>query len=473
MDEAAVCVVRHAVVPASGMDAATVLEGRPCDAADCAIAARVRTSASRQARFLFINSPRIPPTNEFRGILRGELMKRNLACLLALVLTLAAMAQSAASQGLPSNTVAASNSLAGTTACLTTQTAASSIPAGDIALALVALTLSFDVVAVGYILSRIFPSTGIKEWLNTEYWEIAKTAMLIVGIYAVLSLLGNAASLVAPSSGASSPSGLSGMYGLVNSGCAYLSAENAFAGTTLNYLFGLSIDIGILKNTVVGMEIPIPIPPYAQFQSGFEMSIYWNSMLEGSTPSMTYQSMLEDLLKIIVVPVTYAIEAQLTLLPIIFALGLGALIPLGLLLRAMPFVRGIGGTLIAIGIGLSLIYPATLALMNYPITVALQGSAITPPQAQCQGQWVVCGLAGIVFSTFSQGATGASWGDAVMALTTIYPALNDILYYTEFMMLQFFLFILDLAIIFPLVDGIAKMLGGTIRLSIGGKLKLV
>ena len=57
--------------------------------------------------------------------------------------------------------------------------------------------------------------------------------MLIVGVYAVLSLLGNTARPSA-SSGASSPSGLSGMYGLVNSGCAYLSAENAFAGT--NYL---------------------------------------------------------------------------------------------------------------------------------------------------------------------------------------------------------------------------------------------
>jgi hypothetical protein len=349
------------------------------------------------------------------------------------------------------------------------------------ALALLALTVSFDVVAVGYILGKVFPSRGITEWLSTEYWEIAKTAMLIVGIYAVLSLMGNLASLVAPPAAAAQASNalasnslsFAGVTGLVNGGCAYLSNENTFAGSTLSYLFGLSIGIGVIKYSTVGMQIPIPIPaPWPLvYQSGFTMSIYWNNMLEGSTPTPLYQSMLSDLLTLVVMPVTYLIEAQLVLLPILFALGLGALIPLGLLFRAFPFVRGIGGTLIAIGIGLSLIYPATLALLNSPVTVALQGSAVmTPPQAQCQGPWVVCGLAGIVFSTF-QGMRG--WGDAVMAMTTIYPALNSMLYYTMYMMLQLLLFILDLMIVYPFTDNIAKMLGGTIRLNIGGRLKLV
>ncbi|MEM3255372.1 MAG: hypothetical protein QXH69_03310, partial [Candidatus Micrarchaeaceae archaeon] len=40
-------------------------------------------------------------------------------------------------------------------------------------LSLIALELSFDVVAIGYIIGKLFPGTGIHSWLRNEYWEIA------------------------------------------------------------------------------------------------------------------------------------------------------------------------------------------------------------------------------------------------------------------------------------------------------------
>jgi hypothetical protein len=360
-----------------------------------------------------------------------------------------------------------------------------------ISLALLALTVSFDVVAIAYVVNKLSPTTGIRDWISTEYWEIAKTAMLIVGIYATLTLLGNIATLIAPStivspltttasaaSVTASGYDFTGMTNLVNGACAYLDGESASAGTTLNYLFGLSEATGFFKNLIIRAAIIIPTP-YAFILSGFSMNVYWNNMIASEVTTTPWQSMLHDLLFMVAIPVTLAIEAQLTLLPIIFVLGLGALIPVGLLLRAFPFVRGVGGTLIAIGVGVSLIYPATLVLFNYPITVALEGNAVPKPQmigvapnVACQGDFVICGIGGMAFS-LSTTLFGIAGNDAILSLQNIYPALNDMLYYSSYMLLQFFLFVLDLIIIFPLVDNIAKMLGGKISLNIGGRLKLI
>ncbi len=414
-------------------------------------------------------------------------MRSSPICLLALIMILAGA-------GAASGTTGAA---AAPPTCLVQGT---SYPSNMVALALLALTMSFDVVAIAYIINKLFPTAGIRDWINAEYWEIAKTAMLIVGIYAVLTLLGNVAVLIAPpglvsagsttsqASSASSASSTSlnfaGMDGLVNGACTYLSGETAFTGTTLNYLFGLSEGIGAIKSTQVAMNTPIPLGAFGipvEFDSGFFMSIYWNNMISSEAGQSTYQSMTNDLITLVVVPVTVAMEVQMTLLPILFALGLGALIPAGLFLRAFPFLRGIGGTLIAIGIGVSLIYPATLVLFNDPVTAALQGSAIpsVSKQApalqvpQCSGDFVICGASEIVFSAISQFPGGGGGGDAILSMQTIFPALNNTLYYNSYVLLQFFLFILDLAIIFPLADNIAKMLGGKISLSIGGRLKLV
>jgi hypothetical protein len=382
-----------------------------------------------------------------------------------------------------SGSSAAASSSGGTYAPCLTQGAG--YAAGTISLALLALTISFDVIAIAYVINKLFPTTGIKDWISTEYWEIAKTAMLIAGIYAALTFLGNAATLIAPSAIVAPVSGsvssgydYTGMSNLVNGACSYLNRENGYMGTTLNFMIALSESIGLFKQAIVGWSLPIPLPGPSVLQSGFAMNIYWNKMISSEVNQNPYQSLLNDMLNMVVFPVTLAIEAQIQLLPALFAIGLGALIPAGLLLRAFPFVRGIGGTLIAIGIGVSLIYPATLVLFNYPITIALQGPALTSvtPAQPCSGNWIICGASGAVFEVlqaFQAPGAGNAPADAVQALETIFPAFNDILYYGSYTILQFFLFVMDLAIIFPLVDNMAKMLGGKVSLSIGGRLKLV
>lgn len=448
--------------------------------------------------------------------------------------------------------------------CLVVASVAS--PVDAIALSLLALTVSFDVIAIAYILSKIFPHTGLREWINKEYWEIAKTAMLIISIYAILSIVGNIAPLITglPSTatgtavvagssaaastqagtgstegggfgggqgfgsggttgssagssfggggtgGGGSPTGsgfgggqgfgsggattggfgggqgfggegggsttttcTTGACGLITGACTYLNTEKDYLATSLQYLMSLSEGLGVLKMTTISAYLPIPLP-FVGLKTGFVMPLYQNTLLETTVPGIAeLQSVLNDVLNILATPLAFLISAQLALIPILFFIGLAFLIPFGLMLRAFPFVRGVGGTLIAVGIGVSLVYPSLLVLFNAPVTYMLQGQAITTfPQISCAGSWIICGIAGVVFSIFSTLPALTGLGDAFQGLYTIYPALSNILYYSAYLMLQLVLFALDLTIGYPLVDSIARALGGSIRLQISGKIKL-
>ena len=52
---------------------------------------------------------------------------------------------------------------------------------------------------------------------------------------------------------------------------------------------------------------------------------------------------------------------------------------------------------------------------------------------------------------------------------SIYPALNIYAPYFMFLFAEFLFLLIDLMIWYPLVDSIAKSLGGTIRLALGGR----
>ena len=348
------------------------------------------------------------------------------------------------------------------------------VPIGAVSIALLALTVSFDVVAIGYVVSKIFPGSGVGEWLRNEYWETIKSALLIVGIFSAIALMSNVSSFFyAPVSGSSclNPAPVTQSYTLVNAACAYLSQASTNLGESFNYLLGASAVLGALNSLNIEAYVPIPAIVVG-FKFGFKVDPYQNNLLEADT-SGQYQSLLNDIIDYIAFPVAALIYVQSSILPYLFVLGIEVLIPIGLVLRAFPFLRGIGGTLVAIGIAISIIYPSVLVIFNSPITNALQNSALATPSPSCGGGigGLFCSGINFLFSIFPSGA-GAS--DALGSISTIYPTLNGIVSRNMFFILQFVLFVLDLAIVFSLGDGIANMLGGSLqnKLSLGGKLKL-
>ena len=369
----------------------------------------------------------------------------------------------------------------------TTITMPGSVYSEAIAVSMIALTLSIDVVAIGYILSRIFSGAGLKGWMEREYYEIAKTMILIASIFSILLFMSSMAVIISGQS--SSNSYASNLAGLVNSGEIYLSGVNNSIACAYDSVAKLSIGIGALTSLTIEYYDPTPpvpypdgIPlPYLITGVAFSPAGPTNEMLTPySITVRNYESILSDTIVIVLFPISLMIGSEIALLPYIVKIGLLLVIPMGLILRSFPFVRGVGGVLIAIGIGLAIIYPSLLVLLNAPVTNVIDSAFQNTPPAPnpvCSSGIICTVLNGVknILSGIASSISDTFISYGFNALYSIYPTLNDLVYNTVPLVVQFVLFIMDLAIAIPIMDTIARMLGSStgVVTSIGKKLRLV
>ncbi|MCL4375584.1 hypothetical protein M1394_02185 [Candidatus Marsarchaeota archaeon] len=356
-----------------------------------------------------------------------------------------------------------------------------------IAVSLIALTLSIDVVAIGYIISRIFSGAGLKGWIEREYYEIAKTMILIASIFSILLFMSSMAVIISGQTPSSSYS--SNLAGLVNSGEIYLTGVDNNIACAYDAIGGLSIGIGALTSLTIQYYDPTPpVPvitpagitlPYLITGVAFAPAGLTNEMLTPySITVRNYESILSDTIVIVLFPISVIIGGEMALLPYIVKVGLLLVIPIGLILRSFPFVRGVGGVLIAIGIGISIIYPSLLVILNAPVTSVLNtafNGPTTPSSPPCTSGIICLVVNGYTSVLTNMGISTTSIVIGLSALYSIYPTINDLVYHTVNLVVQFVLFILDLAIAIPLMDTIARMLGSStgVVTSIGSKLRLV
>ena len=362
----------------------------------------------------------------------------------------------------------------------------------DLGLALIALTISFDVVAIAFALSRLFPNMGIRSWLQQEYWELAKTAIIIVVIYASIVLVGNLSFYISPQTVTSTLS-YSGA-GKISITPLIVGAESYLCGVNTN-LYNTWQEIGIMGGGTgfwasfhVSFYIPIPTP-WVVLYDGINFLPFSNWMLQtGNYMIAWYGSIINDLVNFILFPYTSIVIGLISTLPSLAYVGLTFFIPLGLAFRALPFIRGIGGTLIAVGLALCLILPSTLILFNGIATSMLSAAIpIIQPAPYVPYTTNYCTvalgalpswLAAMACAPFSIIASltniipSIGQASAVFSTTAIFTYMNYILTYGLYIIIQMILFVLDLIIMYPLVDNIARSLGGSIRLSLGGKLRL-
>jgi hypothetical protein len=157
-------------------------------------------------------------------------------------------------------------------------------------------------------------------------------------------------------------------------------------------------------------------------------------------------------------------------MPLIVYIGIMIFVPLGIIFRAFPFLRPIGGTLFAFGVGLSIVFPLLIILLNGPLTAILYNMLSYSPTA---GSGVLSKILNVLvnalLATISPEYNFISAGPLTIS---IYPALNIYAPYFMFLFAEFLFLLIDLMIWYPLVDSIAKSLGGTIRLELGGRLRI-
>jgi hypothetical protein len=356
-----------------------------------------------------------------------------------------------------------------------------------LSLSAIGLLLSVMILAIAYMASHVIETSGIREWISTEYVEITKTLIIIAGIYFLLSMLGSIAILLTgspASAGSSIQSSTINLLGVANSANSYLCNSQIDMAKYFSSVIGISQGIELLNSVNIDWIITVPVLAIV-FGSGVAYLPISSSLLSvnpfnpGAVP---YSSFFNDLLSFVILPVMYIISAEAALLPLLVSLGLVVLIPMGIVFRALPFTRPIGGTLIAIGIGLAIIFPAVLAIFNNSVISFIGG--YQPPQSQnmcttATSNWLTqvfidlwCNLQQGPLASISEFGSGFGAGFYVIS-GNIYSAINYGLDVNVYFIVQFLLFILDLAITIPIVAAVASYLGGSLRLSLTKRLKLV
>ncbi len=349
----------------------------------------------------------------------------------------------------------------------------------SIPLSAIGLLVTFAMIALAYMLGEVVQIDGLKKWYKGELWEAAKTIMLLIVIFSTLIILsGIAVNFVAGASAPNlqigTPGGgnrlASNLQSLYAAAATFTQAQVQVSENAYDTALGLADGIQFLKSLNLAVWFPIPLPPYpaipASLQFGFTGSIYNTNVLESFDP--TSYSFLKAFIAVVLVPVVVILQFQSEFLYTGAIIGIGIFIPIGIVLRAFPFMRGIGGNMIAVGIATAIIYPSVLVLFNLPISSMIGSTLSTSVSQSCSG--LLCSVASFgadISSIFSSNmATGFTAG--FDSFGSIYPAMNIITSKAFIdVLLQFVLFIFDLVIVVVITQSIARTLGGELNLSFG------
>lgn len=375
---------------------------------------------------------------------------------------------------------------------------------GAIVYVIIALLLSFTIVALAYLFGEVLNIQSFKGWYRSELWEAIKSLIIVGAVFSAILIFGEFAALLP---GAPTPiplGGISGFDYLYQTGFFYLAGSPTAPGAidlvneSYNNLLGISVGSELLKNFKVQSYFTIPFPPvpwpgavvFGSLNLGADFNPYVSSVLNTGPTASANLELLS--LQYLLLPMLVVIGAQTYLFIILIQIGLGVLLPLGLILRAIPFLRGIGGTLIALAIATVIIYPALLAFFNAPITFFF--SPLYPTQATvtpspCE-EFIECALIGgynlypeLTFANLpsttvenDEGAflngffagQNAFFGDPTTSYAaSLSPVLSTLFNYLVPVVVQFILLVLDLIIGYTVTQNVAKVLGGNIRLGIG------
>jgi hypothetical protein len=193
--------------------------------------------------------------------------------------------------------------------------------------ALTAVVTGFLIVALAYMLGISFNLDGLRKWAKSEFYQALASAVLVGGLIFMMDIMLN--------------QGFQTMIGGMN------PYRKAYV-----YLDGVMESLYSVYTNVYRTNFIL------EFLTTF--TFYFNSAgLDFSPFELILSPISENLhFQAHIVTVAAVLTAfQRALIHLFYNAGFTVFIPAGVLLRIFPWTRGAGGLLIAIGIGLSIVYP--------------------------------------------------------------------------------------------------------------------
>jgi len=356
-----------------------------------------------------------------------------------------------------------------------------------VSVSFIAILFSFSIVALSYVLGEVLKVEGLKKWYQGELWETVKSILIVISIFSILVISSGIATAISGNPASFSLSGnqqslstsiwanLEGFY--YSTYCDYIYPMNTSMNNDFDYVYGLALGTDFMKSLTLDLYIPIPIPIpipgiFAGFTFGSESNIYVSSIIDTAGKSTSF---LADFTTVVVVPLYLLFAMQAQYFYAIVILGLTFFIPFGVILRAIPVVRPIGGTLLAIGIGISLVYPALFVIMNMPLTSVANSIFVVPQSSSTPFSGllsILSGVASTIINFYSNTSIITGFGAGLSGVLGVYDQLNFITYTMVNALVQFLLLIFDLVIGLVVTGHIATLLGGRLPTGLGKKFKI-
>ncbi len=234
----------------------------------------------------------------------------------------------------------------GAVACAASGSGLGELVCGWRSIAILALVVSSVLMAFLYFFSVLFRNDGLKNFVRLEYTELFVSALLVIAIVGLISLVSNMGigSLI-PSS--SMPPGVNPDSNIYNLTESYFNEVGEDMGVWLemNYILTVYVDsYASVTPYARPMGVGLVASPLAGLASPFK------TLLNNMSSALA---------------VAYIINyAQLYVFLFTLAASLYYFIPLGLILRCFSPTRRLGGSLIGLGVSFLLVFPI-LYCLNY------------------------------------------------------------------------------------------------------------
>ncbi len=346
----------------------------------------------------------------------------------------------------------------------------------------IGIMISFAIVGLAFMVGEALGMDSLKGWYRREMNETVKSTILLGSILFVLLVLSSIAVIATggtASAAGSAGSGIaSNLQGLYSSDMgSYLHPEMVATTKAFSDMLSFSMGLYLLKSLTFTVSIPYQIY-FVEVVLGATFVPYSSNVL-ATTSALTY-SFISDMLNLVVIPMSALFIMLYDLFPYMMEYALAVLLPLGLIMRSIPFMRNIGGTLIAIAIGTAIVYPTIILLFNLPVTNYFTETLQLPTfSASGSTQLGSFSSADSLFSILENNVNiGSSklsqlsydepfWTGFIGSLDSIYPSINLITYELMNPLIQFFLNIFDIIIVLIITGNIAQMLGGSLTPGLG------
>jgi len=193
--------------------------------------------------------------------------------------------------------------------------------------ALAAVVTAFLVVALAYMLGIALNLDGLRKWAKSEFYQALASAVIVGGLIFMIDIMLN--------------EGFQTMIGGMN---PYKKAYVYLDGV-MSSLY--SIYINVYRTNFI-IEFLTTFTFYFN-AAGLDFSPF-ELLLSPVSEHFHFQAYVVTMAAILT-------AFQRALIHLFYNTGFTVFIPAGVLLRIFPWTRGAGGLLIAIGIGLSIVYP--------------------------------------------------------------------------------------------------------------------